>query len=297
MSYFARVGYEHYNGGRSLALAAFGFQKDLWRAGLLECPSACAADAPAAVCKCGCPGLSAWLRPGAAAARARVDAMGVANMVDAARTTTRDGADASGALLRALCNDADDDFAPAIGDLNNAGAPADPLFWVLHPTVDRLWHAARLRGFDDESWPDDGGYAHRNRRALRDAAAADDGARGAAAADDDGARGAAARPTCAGHGAADVTAFTRADLGVAADARDGARHVTNAELYALLDPRDAATAPVACVARRRALRPPSGGLFPPPRGDEAEARPRHRSRLLFSGFTGTTHSNGRTAPT
>eukprot|EP00622_Pseudochattonella_farcimen_P001321 FR735982.1.p1 GENE.FR735982.1~~FR735982.1.p1 ORF type:complete len:163 (+),score=14.37 FR735982.1:255-743(+) len=47
-----------------------------------------------------------------------------------------------------------------IGDLGNSGGPLDPLFWPIHPTVDRLWHWRRLNGFDDESWPSDAKHSY-----------------------------------------------------------------------------------------------------------------------------------------
>ena len=45
--------------------------------------------------------------------------------------------------MRLLCNDYDD-MAPQMGDLMNSGAPADPIFWPIHPTVDRLWQWRRI---------------------------------------------------------------------------------------------------------------------------------------------------------
>ena len=49
--------------------------------------------------------------------------------------------------------DSYDDTHTMIGDLGNSGGPIDPLFWPVHPTIDRLWHWRRLNGMDDESWP------------------------------------------------------------------------------------------------------------------------------------------------
>lgn len=39
------------------------------------------------------------------------------------------------------------------GDHIESASPADPSFWVIHPTLERLLHAKLLSGgFADESW-------------------------------------------------------------------------------------------------------------------------------------------------
>merc|ERR1712086_772216 len=55
-------------------------------------------------------------------------------------------------FMRLLCNDYEE-LAPVMGDLMNSGAPADPIFWTIHPTVDRLWQWRRINGMTNESWP------------------------------------------------------------------------------------------------------------------------------------------------
>merc|ERR1711998_454308 len=56
-------------------------------------------------------------------------------------------------LLSTLCE------VGEVGDMFTSASPADPLFWVVHPTLDRLWSWRRQssRVFD-ETW----GYAHNN---------------------------------------------------------------------------------------------------------------------------------------
>jgi hypothetical protein len=43
------------------------------------------------------------------------------------------------------------------GDQLEAGSPFDISFWPIHPTIERLWHFKKLKGFfSDESWPTSG---------------------------------------------------------------------------------------------------------------------------------------------
>lgn len=189
--------YEEYNNGEALALGGFGYQKDLWRSGLLECPTACGSDTPASQCKCHCPNLEKWIHD-----EAGPRIMGVADMVDGDKTTNADGEDLSKVFMRLLCNDYDD-MAPQMGDLMNSGAPADPIFWPIHPTVDRLWQWRRINGMTNETWPPASqNYVHGG--------------------------------DCKGHSADDITVFKNLF-----DSDD--RFYTNQELYDLMDPREEGT--------------------------------------------------------
>jgi hypothetical protein len=81
----------------------------------------------------------------------------------------------------------------------NSGAPADPIFWPIHPTVDRLWQWRRINGMTNETWPPASvNYVHGG--------------------------------DCAGHSADDITVFKNLF-----DSDD--RFYTNQELYDLMDPR------------------------------------------------------------
>lgn len=52
-------------------------------------------------------------------------------------------------LLSVVCNATILD-----GDHLEAASPKDPSFWVIHPTVERLWVWKKLSGsFRDETWP------------------------------------------------------------------------------------------------------------------------------------------------
>jgi len=44
-----------------------------------------------------------------------------------------------------------------MGENEESASPADPIFWTLHPTVERLWQLKKLSGsFTDETWPSHG---------------------------------------------------------------------------------------------------------------------------------------------
>mmetsp|Transcript_29511 Transcript_29511/g.40051 ORF Transcript_29511/g.40051 Transcript_29511/m.40051 type:complete len:664 (-) Transcript_29511:227-2218(-) len=146
-SIFEEKQYVEYNHGEALALGGFGYQKDMWRSGLLECPSECSKDTPMLDCKCHCPELQKWIHD-----EAGPKIMKVAEMVDDGKTANALGEDMSKTFMRLLCNDYEE-LAPVMGDLMNSGAPADPIFWTIHPTVDRLWQWRRINGMTNESWP------------------------------------------------------------------------------------------------------------------------------------------------
>ena len=42
-----------------------------------------------------------------------------------------------------------------VGDHLESASPADPSFWVIHPTLERLLHARYMAGFSTENWPSD----------------------------------------------------------------------------------------------------------------------------------------------
>ena len=135
----------------NIALEAFATQKNLWRAGQLDCPTGCSSDAPVNDCKCACTKLQTWLDED----RAAGILLSVSPIfADALYLTNRRGADVSEAILSALCN-VGDDLAPSIGDSLESASPLDISFYPTHPTVDRLYHWRRINGFSDETWTDD----------------------------------------------------------------------------------------------------------------------------------------------
>ena len=56
-------------------------------------------------------------------------------------------------LVRAICTS-----GAVMGENEESASPADPVFWVLHPTVERLWQNKKLSStpFENESWPSTG---------------------------------------------------------------------------------------------------------------------------------------------
>lgn len=141
--------------------------KDLWRAGYVECPDFCSMDTPWRDCQCQCTQASL-------AGKESYDILadgGVLNAVtyyDQEGHLIRQWTDAVNGtvtytlpgyndveskhiydqLLKVLCSPGH------IGDMYQASSTNDITFWVLHPTVDRLWHFKRLGNLAhyDETW-------------------------------------------------------------------------------------------------------------------------------------------------
>ena len=130
-------------------LIGFAIQKNMYRAGYLECPVTCSPDATPQACKCTCPDIAAYMN-------SSVAKMSVLDQVFAGQGIyfwDKDNNDVTDLLIRLLCNDYDE-MAPVMGDSLEAASPLDPSFWPTHPTPDRLLHWRRLLGFNDTEWPD-----------------------------------------------------------------------------------------------------------------------------------------------
>jgi len=151
--------------------------KLLWRAGVVECPAACdlSADASqACACTCGTATSAspyATLRDAGVLAAAQffdADEKLIASFVGEDGTSTEyrlpnysaaESEEIYAALLAILC------VPGHIGDMYQATSTNDVLFWVLHPTLDRLWHYKRLVANSssfDAAWPHDAAacYGH-----------------------------------------------------------------------------------------------------------------------------------------
>ncbi|CAM9923080.1 unnamed protein product [Discosporangium mesarthrocarpum] len=72
--------------------------------------------------------------------------------------TDLSGANIEEDLLSLFCNMGGE--SPLLGDSMSSAAPADPAFWVLHPTAERLWQWRRVLGMSNDTWPD-GSYVHK----------------------------------------------------------------------------------------------------------------------------------------
>mmetsp|Transcript_109923 Transcript_109923/g.319886 ORF Transcript_109923/g.319886 Transcript_109923/m.319886 type:complete len:864 (+) Transcript_109923:2-2593(+) len=159
--YWEEMGFEA-RIGASIAMSSFGFQKDLWRRHWMQCPEACSSDADTDTCKCSCSPILSELRTSDNREMAATDvlqAVDGSTFSDAESHLNADGEERSFEILELMC-DSYDDTHTMIGDLGNSGGPIDPLFWPVHPTIDRLWHWRRLNGMDDESWPSDAKHTY-----------------------------------------------------------------------------------------------------------------------------------------
>mmetsp|Transcript_34015 Transcript_34015/g.44916 ORF Transcript_34015/g.44916 Transcript_34015/m.44916 type:complete len:671 (-) Transcript_34015:267-2279(-) len=154
--------------------------KKLWRHGYLNCPLECSLDTPADECMCTCSektlqGKHAYeilLETGILSTVHYYDMEGqyIESFFDEdgeiyynlPGKTSEESAAIFKGLLRMVCNPGH------LGDMFQGTSTNDILFWVLHPTVDRLWHHSRLgKRYDfDHEWPDDVNngdcYCHRS---------------------------------------------------------------------------------------------------------------------------------------
>lgn len=107
-------------------------------------------------------------------------------------------------ILRALWKMAGS--SAVTGDLLQSSAPVDPLFWIIHPSIERVWQWKRLSSCPYEySW----------------------------------ASGSSVYSQCSGHDAEDVLPFSEMTAQSSHTAGSGQfSDLTNAEIYALLDPTD-----------------------------------------------------------
>lgn len=159
--YWDLMGFER-NVGASIALSSFGFQKDIWRRQWMDCPSSCSSDAAdSGGCKCSCKILKDLQMADNREMAASEILQSIDGQIfdDADSHFNADGDERSFEILELMC-DAYDDTHTMAGDLGNSGAPIDPIFWPIHPTIDRLWHWRRLNGFTDETWPNDSKHSY-----------------------------------------------------------------------------------------------------------------------------------------
>ena len=140
--------------------------KELWRKNYVTCPSVCSMDTPWRECQCECSTETL-------AGKTAYEVLDDSGVLDAVQYFDQEGhlvsswKDENGTvyytlpgyseeqshhiyddLLKTLCS------VGHIGDMFQATSTNDITFWVLHPTVDRLWHFKRLGNQDnyDETW-------------------------------------------------------------------------------------------------------------------------------------------------
>lgn len=133
-----------------------------WRSSDISCPSYCSLDSPESDCTCSCGSASSnataayelLVRTGTFARIAAMDPDQrlLRRTVDSGRelfTWVNDGGESMNEWLVELnCHVAN------TGEMLGSGAPSDPIFWVVHPAVDRIWQWKRLSSCPyDYSWP------------------------------------------------------------------------------------------------------------------------------------------------
>jgi len=164
---------EKLNGETSPAVFSFAHEiqalsKILWRDGFVSCPESCDMTTAAADCQCTCTAESLSGKT-AAEVLSAAGVLGAADFFDQGfHELNKDsfldadgnaqnpipGYDAASSkhiynsLLSLLCNPGH------LGDMYQATSTNDITFWVIHNTVDRLWHFKRLGNLAnyDETW-------------------------------------------------------------------------------------------------------------------------------------------------
>lgn len=140
--------------------------KELWRAGFVQCPDTCSMDTPWKECQCLCAADALeGLEPYDV-----LDQSGVLKSVefyDHENHLISSWYDENGTLYYTLPDYSEEESkhiyaelldmlcSPGhIGDMFQATSSNDVMFWVLHGTLDRLWHFKRLGSTEnyDETW-------------------------------------------------------------------------------------------------------------------------------------------------
>lgn len=140
--------------------------KNLWRAGFVTCPDECDMTTAWEDCQCTCdPNATAGLKPYEILSAG--DVLGSVQYYDAQDRVVSEFIDANGTAYLTLpnhnSNETQDIYAELleslcspghIGDMFQATSSNDITFWVLHGTLDRLWHFKRLGDTSnfDETW-------------------------------------------------------------------------------------------------------------------------------------------------
>ncbi|CAM9472098.1 unnamed protein product, partial [Hapterophycus canaliculatus] len=139
--------------------------KELWRTNFLNCPDSCDMDKAWTECQCQCDA-------GAMGNRSAAQVLQESGVLDAVTYYDSSGElieafeDEDGNVYYTLPGYTEEESARIyeqllyllcspghIGTMFQATSTNDITFWVLHPTVDRLWHLKRLAAKDfDETW-------------------------------------------------------------------------------------------------------------------------------------------------
>ena len=137
----------------SLGLQGFGVIKDLWRAGVVTCPSDCAMEDALSSCSCTCPDYDSWDEKDAFSILNK-HSSNIPGLTFTAVMGTFEGQRMAKKFMSLVCGKMENYESPFHGDAMNSGATADPTFWPVHPNVDRLFQWRRLEGMTGtETWP------------------------------------------------------------------------------------------------------------------------------------------------
>lgn len=141
--------------------SAFSRQKNMYRKGILECPDICSIDTPMEDCKCTCShrNASEWSNK---TKKELLESEPLSLLFPDGHTQewlyNKAGDFVGREILQLLCNQ-EDKAAPIMGDSLESASPFDPIFWPIHPTVERLFIWRMMNGFDDELWPEDAAWS------------------------------------------------------------------------------------------------------------------------------------------
>ena len=172
-NYGQRHGFETSPAIYTFAHEILAMSKELWRNDFLSCPDTCTMDVPWDECKCSCANsakilaaFDADLKPVDVLDQSGVlggmiffdnDRHLVSNFVNSTTGkaheripgySVQESHEMYTSMLEDLCEPGHN------GDMFQATSSNDITFWVLHPTVDRLWHYKRLAQDPnfDETW-------------------------------------------------------------------------------------------------------------------------------------------------
>lgn len=163
--YFSKEAGEETDNVLTFAHEIQALSKELWRAGFLKCPESCTMDMPWQDCQCQCDaGKIGNLSPAEVLAQSEV--LDAVTYYDSTGELVEAFEDEDGKVYYKLPGYSEEETkaiyeqllyllcSPGhIGTMFQATSTNDVTFWVLHPTVDRLWHMKRLAAEDfDEQW-------------------------------------------------------------------------------------------------------------------------------------------------
>mmetsp|Transcript_15798 Transcript_15798/g.20250 ORF Transcript_15798/g.20250 Transcript_15798/m.20250 type:complete len:660 (-) Transcript_15798:367-2346(-) len=153
------IGELHANGHNIL------YAKHLWRTGFMRCPATCSLE-DSEECECSCPSeivdkytpydilhyethILHWMEQFGKGSVSR----GEDDRFHLTDFAPEDEEGMWGKILDALCNPG------FVGEMYTSASPNDPLFWIIHPTIERVWFWKKLNS-DLVPYKDEWGYKY-----------------------------------------------------------------------------------------------------------------------------------------